>query len=247
MKSIVLSIITICFLTLSTFITNAQVKSKIEKANKQGKAVFLVVTEPSVTNTKNAEIIANKAHEIYSKSIVITMDRSNAANKELLTKYRLSGAQLPLILVIASNGVVTGGFISNQATSEKIVALVPSPKKAEVLLALNNEKSVFVVVSNKSMSKNKEVISNCEQACEQMRDKAEVVNIDLDDINEQKFLEELKVNQKASQPQTYILNTKGQITGSLSGAVDVKTLVATATKKNSSCCPSGGSGSCSPK
>ncbi|MFH1320155.1 MAG: hypothetical protein ABII90_05805 [Bacteroidota bacterium] len=223
------------------------VSEEIEKANNAGKAVFMVVTDPAVVNTTNALNTAQQAKKLHPKSAVIKMNRSDAVNKELVAKYRLAGAPLPLILVIASNGVVTGGYQVNQATADNLVALIPSPKKAEVLLTLNQRKSAFIVVSKKSMLKKKEVVSKCQLACAEMNNRAKVIEIDLDDTKEKSFLSELKVNQLATQPQTYVINANGQMTGTLSGVVDTKTLIATATKAaGGGCCPKGSKKSCGP-
>lgn len=237
--------------TLLSYVCNGSpttAKLDIEKANKAGKTVFLVVTDQGIANTAKAESIALKAKKLHPKSVIVKMNRSEAANKELVAKYRLAGAPLPLILVIASNGIVTGGYPLRQATPELLIALIPTKKKGEVMLALNQGKSVFIVVSKKSMLKRKEVISKCEIACKEMNGKAKVVEIDLDDANEKKFLKELKVNQTTAQPQTYVINAQGQITGTLNGVVDSKTLVATAAKKPAGgCCPPGSKKSCAPK
>jgi len=115
------------------FQASATVTSDLETANKNGNSVFLVVTDPNITGTDKALEIANKAKTNVTKSVVLQMNRSDAANTELVTKYRLAGAPLPLILVIASNGVVTAGYTLNQATPELLVKAVPSPKKSEVL------------------------------------------------------------------------------------------------------------------
>ena len=227
--------------------TPATVQSEIKNANKAGKVVFLVVTEPNNADNDGAMNMGKSAQKLHPKSVVVKMNRADAANKELVTKYGLSGAPLPLLLVISSNGVLAGGAMYKQATAKGLVAMIPSPKKAEVLLAINQGKSVFVVVSKKSMLKKKDVLSKCELACKEMNGKAKVIEIDLEDIKEKRFLNELKVNQTAAKPQTYVINTKGQLTGSLSGVVNTKTLIATATKKVSGgCCAPGSGKSCGP-
>ncbi len=222
---------------------------KIENANKTGKAVFLVVTDSGVVNTTKAVNTAQQAQKLHPKSAVIKMNRSDTTNKELVIKYRLAGAPLPLILVIASNRFVTGGYLVNQATPERLVALIPSPKKADVIEAMSKGKSVFLVVSKKSMLKKKGIISKCQLACAEMKNKAKVIEIDLDDTMEKQFLNELRINPSTAQPQIYVINAKGQLTGILSSVVDIKTLVATATKivSGGGCCPTGSGESCGPR
>lgn len=224
----------------------ATVKSDLETANKNGSSVFLVVTDPNVAGTDKALEIAHKAKASVAKSVVLQMNRSEAANNELVTKYRLASAPLPLILVIATNGVVTAGYTLNQATPELLVNAIPSPKKSEVLKALSDGKSVFIVVTGKSMKEKNTIMNTCQQACIEMENNARMIEISLDDPNESQFLTDIKVNKAATEPTTYVVNAKGQITGSFTDNVDATTLVASAKKVAASgCCP-GGSKTCGP-
>ncbi|MCK5422055.1 MAG: hypothetical protein KAJ08_07820, partial [Deltaproteobacteria bacterium] len=56
----------------------ASVQSDIEKANKEGKTVFLVVTEPGVTGAEKAVSIAKQANKKATKSTVIEMNRADS-------------------------------------------------------------------------------------------------------------------------------------------------------------------------
>lgn len=227
MKSFV--IFTIMLLaTINVFAVTAQ--EAIESANKSGLAVFLVVTDPGNANTQQAIDIANQAHSKIVKSEVIQMNRSDAANKELVTKYGVSNAPLPLILVIASNGVVTGGYPSYQATADLLVNLVPSPVKSDVLKALSAGKSVFLVVSSKNMKEKDEVMNTCSQACIEMQNNTKLIGLDLDDQKEKAFIAEMKIDPAITSPQTFVINSKGQVTGTFNDDVSSTTLVATAKK-----------------
>jgi signal recognition particle receptor subunit beta len=234
---------------LAAFINQAYatVKSDLETASKNGNSVFLVVTDPNVTGTDKAMEIADKAKASAAKSIVIQMNRSDADNADIVAKYRLSGAPLPLILVIASNGVVTAGYTLAQATPELLVKAVPSPKKSEVLKSLSDGKSVFIVVTGKSMAEKTTIMNTCQQACIEMENNAKMIEISLDDPKENLFLTELKVNMTASEPMTYVVNPQGQITGTFTDNVNTNTLVASAKKVAASgCCPPGSGKSCGP-
>ena len=103
----------------------ASVQTDIEKANNKGKTVFLVVTEPGVTGVEKAVSIAKQANKKVTKSTVIEMNRADSTNSQLVKKYRLAGAQLPLILVVASNGVAAGGLTVDQATPESLLKMIP--------------------------------------------------------------------------------------------------------------------------
>ena len=221
----------------------------IESANKSGLVVFLVVTDPGNASTQKAIDIANEAHAKYLKSEVIQMNRSDAANKTLVDKYGVNGAPLPLILVIASNGVVSGGYTAQQATADLLVKKIPSPVKADVLKAFSEGKSVFIVVSRKDMTEKNEVMNTCQQACIEMQNNAKLYALDLDDPKEQSFIADLKIDKTITSPQTLVINSKGQITGTFNDDTSTETLVATAKKLPAAkgCCPSGSGAGCAPK
>lgn len=225
----------------------SSVQTDIEKANKAGNCVFLVVTEAGNADNAAAINLSKEAQKLSLKSTVIELNRTDKANESLVAKYRLAGAGLPLILIIASNGTEAGGIAYlKQTTAQNLVSLVPSSKKAEVLKVINDGKPVFLVVSKKSMVK-KEVLNNCETACAEMKDGAKVVEVDFDDAAEKKFLNSLKITEIGADPQTFVINAQGQVAGSFSGIADSKTLVATATKKVSSgCCAPGSKKTCEP-
>ena len=224
----------------------ASVQSDIEKANKEGKTVFLVVTKPGVTGAEKAVSIAKQANKKVSKSTVIEMNRADSTNSQLVSKYGLAGAPLPLILVVASNGVAAGGLPAARATIESLVNMIPSPKKAEVLQALSEKKAVFVVSSRKSMADQAKVFDTCKAACSQMKNNAVFIPIDMDDKKENPFLSQLKVNALSTEPVTAVINTQKQITGSFNGPVEVKKLVDAAAKKAGGCCPGGSKKGCGP-
>lgn len=222
----------------------ASVQSDIEKANKKGKTVFLVVTEPGGSGAEKAVSIAKQASKKVAKSTVIEMNRAGSANSQLVDKYRLAGAQLPLILVVSSSGVAAGGLPANLATPEILVQLIPSPKKSEVFQALSENKAIFVVASRKSMAEREKVFDSCKAACSQMKNNAVFVPIDMDDKKESSFLAKLKVNTLSTEPVTTVINTQRRITGNFNGPVEVVKLVQAATKKASGCCPGGSKKGC---
>ncbi len=233
------------FVSYNIFADTAQ--ESIEKANKAGQAVFLIITEPGNANTQKAIDIANQAREKASKTQVIQADRSDAANIEFIAKYTVQGVPLPMILVIASNGVVAGAFYLSQASPEVLVKAIPSPARADVLKALSKDKSVFLVVSSKNMAKKDEVMNTCQQACIEMQNNAKLIALDLDDPGEKQFISDLKIDTSITSPQTYVINSGGKITGTFGDDVSPTTLVATAKKLPaakgcSKSCQSGASG-----
>lgn len=226
---------------------NSAFKSALDKAKSSGQVAFVVVTENGNAETGKAVAIAEKAKAIYKNAVVVQMKRDDATNAKLVTEWRLSGAPLPLILVVSPKGILTGGRILAQATAENIASLVPSPKKEAILEQMTSGKSVFLLVSKKGMAKKSAQLSTCQKACFEMKENAKVIEIDLDDPQEKTFLSELKISQTITEPLTYVINSSGQITGAFNGEANTATLVASAKKViTSSCCPAGSGQTCAP-
>lgn len=247
MKNLSISALIATLLVANIFMLLADTRQDIEKANKKGQVVFLVVTEKGNSQNQAAKDLAQNAQKQIAKSTVLELDRSIIVNYDLIQKYRLAGAPTPLILVIATNGCVAGGAPLQGLTADALLKMVPTPKEEGVIKAINDGHSVFVVFSKKSDTKNKKQIDACQKACSSMGDKAKTINVDIEDKNEKSFIAKFNVDNNASFPVTYVINSQGQVATSFNGITEAKNLVTAAQKKVSSgCCPPGGGKSCAP-
>ncbi len=137
-------------------------------------------------------------------------------------------------------------FAAAQVTSERLVALVPSPKKTEVLQALRGGNAVLISVNRKGMATQSGADAACAAACGQLADKCVTIRVDMDDPQEAGYLASMKVDLASTEPVTLVVNPQGEITGIYTGAADVASLVQAATKKSVPCCPPGSGKSCGP-
>lgn len=213
-------------------------KDDLDAAKKAKKTVFLVVT----TNTIKADAalkIAQQAQNQLKESIVLTLNSDDIANKELVTKFALGSAPLPIIMVIGSNGIAAGGLQEKEATAAKLVQMAPSPKKAEALAYLNEKKSVFVIGYKKSFTDRDKVVEKCKAAVTQLKGNAAIVEVDMDDPKEKALLDMIGADQKSKNTVTVVTNSKGTVTGNFNGITDSQKLVTAATTipKQSGCAP----------
>lgn len=242
MKTIFQGMITIFAFVLITTIGFSQTKDKIDKAKAKGNVVFLAVTDGSKM-IMEAKDMAAKAQKKYPKSEVITLDRTDKANAALVTKYGMSGAPMPLILVMAPNGVIGGGLQLKDATAEELVGLIPTKKQAIALLAFSESKPAFIVLYKKSMKDKAQAMAECNKAAAGLSGKAVVVDVDLDDKSEAEFLSLLKPEMTATTSHVLVFNAKGQFSDEFKTPVQSAKLVTSARKvAKGGCCP-GGSGS----
>jgi len=221
------------------------VSEQINEAAKKNKAVFLVVFNKEGAEKEKTLSIAKEAAAKNPKTIqVIELNTSDNANSELVTKYRLTGAPLPLIIVLDKNGIAAGGLVLADATVDGLLKIIPSPKYSEILKALNNQKAIFIVVYKQTMPDKAKAIENCKKTVESMNNGASVVELNIDNKNEEILITQLKVNTLATDPVIYAINKAGQVTGTFDINTSTADLKNAANKviKSSGCCP-GGSGS----
>ncbi len=217
----------------------ASTQSELTAASSQGKAVFLVVTQGNAPGTDRAMQIAQQAQGLAPATAVVVLDRGAAENQELVTRYRLLGAPVPLILVVAPNGVVAGGALLKDATPQALVKAIPTPKKAEFLLNLSQKMAVIVVISKKTMVEPRSAIFQaCTEATRRLERKVTTVVVDMDDKAEKAWLKELNVGPREAAPVTAVFNAKGQKTQVFRAVMSAEDLVKAVTKKVA-CCPGG--------
>ena len=80
------------------------------------------------------------------------------------------------------------------------------------------------------MTEKDDVMNTCAQACIEMQNNTKLIALDLDDQKEKTFIAEMKIDPTITSPQTFVINSKGQITGTFNDDVNTTTLVATAKK-----------------
>ena len=70
----------------------------------------------------------------------VAVDRGAPAEKGIVDKYRLSAAPMPLVLVFAPNGAITGGIVGPQVTEEALQNAIASPCMQKCLKVLQEGK-----------------------------------------------------------------------------------------------------------
>lgn len=225
---------------------NSKLQTELDNAKAAGKAVFVVVTGNGIAETDLAITIANEANDIYKNARVVQMNRDDEANAQLVSEWRLSGAPLPLILVISSKGFPTGGYILSQATAKNVAALVPSPKLEAVYEAIGGGKHAIVVFSRKSIPDRDEAKKIAAEAVSLLNDEAVFIEVNMDDPNETNFMDQLRIDKSSVEASiTLVFNKQGQLAGTSTSLPDATKLAAAATSPvKSGCGPGCGPAGC---
>jgi hypothetical protein len=241
MKRVPLVLAAVVALSVAGVAARAGVREDLAAAAAAGHPAFLVVTEAGARGTDRAVSLASGAAAIVPGSVVVEMDRADPANAEVVARYQLKVVPVPLVLVIAGNGVAAGGAKPHLVTAAQLARMVPTKAKAEHLKVVSDGLPDFVVFARAATPGRAEALAACRDAVARLKGKAGAVVVDLDDAAEIPFAEEMRLDPKAAKPWVLVFNAKGQRTATLEGVPEAAALVeASAKVPSSGCCPGGG-------
>ncbi len=222
----------------------------LAEVTSSGNTAFVVVIDSTTGQVEQAKALVKEARNKVLQSVMVILDRSAAENSDFVARYRLQTAPVPLILVAVKGGIIVGSVAAEKGSADMLVKMIPSPKKLEVIKALQEGKSIFLVADKKSMKSAEDIFDRCTEACRQRDNKSVLVKVDMDDKAEAEFLTSLKIDSASAEPVTIVANARGQITSTYTGPMSVEDLVQAATRSAGGCCPrtvTGGGGTCAPQ
>jgi hypothetical protein len=167
------------------------------------------------------------------------------AESEIVKKYQIDRAKLPLTLVFAPNGAITGGFEQKVTTEQLKKTLVPE-LVAKIIKAVRERKVAVVVLENSKTRFNAESSRVADEFANdpQLKGKVEIIQGNPDDPKIQEFLAQVDIKKPVSTSTLVLLAPPGgAIMGTFSGDRVTKDDLITALTPPSSGC---GSGGCSP-
>lgn len=206
--------------------------------------------------TENDQTTAMK--KVFEDAVAKVSDRATAAivqitdpaEKEIVKKFGLDRAPMPLALAIAPNGAIMGGFPS-EFTEEALVNAFGSPSTEKCMKSLQDGKLVFLCVQNASTTLNAEALQGVQdfKAEAQYANVTEIVKLDPADSAEASFLSDLKIDPQTKVAVTAFLAPPGAVIAEFEGATKKDELIAALVKASSGCGPGGscGPGGCGPR
>lgn len=202
----------------------------LAKAAAAGKYLLIVFYRNGDDETRAMKkTISSAAARLKASSI--TVDVADAAEKDIVARYGVDRAPMPLALVVAPNGAVTGGFPVS-VTEEQLSGAFVGPATASCLKALQDGKFVFLCAQNNSTSSNEDALKGVRAFREDARyaKATEIVSVDPADPAEAKFLGQVKIDPRTNVAMTAFLAPPGAVVATYSGATDKNTIVAALTR-----------------
>ena len=226
--------------------TNAVDKTgaELKRVNDAGKYAVLLFHRKGDDSSAVREAVKKVVDESKGRAEAVEAEVSDPASAGTVSKYSVSRAPLPLVLAVAPNGAVTGGF-PGKCDPKALSEAMFGPKAATCLKTLQEGKVVLVCVQN-ATSKNAEAALKTVsefKADQRISEFAESVVIDPADQAENGFLGKLRVDPKSGVATTVLVVPPGRIVGTYTNLVTKEAMFADlARAMQGSTCGSGGCG-----
>ena len=120
----------------------------IKQAAEAGKYIFMFFSKTDDDQTLAMRKVFDKAMErVADRAQWIAVDMTDSSEKAIVAKFELSRAPMPLVLAMAPNGAITGGF-PTKFEEQQLVNAFATPVTEKVMKNLQDGKLVLVCVQN---------------------------------------------------------------------------------------------------
>jgi hypothetical protein len=203
------------------------------EASAAQKHLYLYFYAPGKNDTKIKKVFDGTLQKMNTVAQSFVVNIKDPSESAIVQKFRLQAAPLPLVLVIAPNGAIVGGFPKDRITEASLTNSIATPSFQRCLRALQDGKLVFVCAVKADPSKKgpqvpKGVLDFYNDP--QNKDKAKIVSVDPTNVAEKTLVSQLRIDPNAKEATTIILAPPGSLVANLSGAVSKKDIVAALTK-----------------
>lgn len=212
----------------------------IETAEKQHQYLFLLFYDQKNDSFKAMEAVI-KTFINKSPQKILTYNALSTDNKEADTvaKYGISRAPLPIVLVFASNGAITGGF-PQKVDENQLKQCLVADITMKILKTLQEKKIALIMLQNGKTKFNPESTAVANDFSNDSRVKGYVDQIKADpaDPKNKEFLDQCKLNPGLWEATIVLIVPPGKMGGIYSGKTTKDALI-----QGLSACSSGGCGS----
>jgi hypothetical protein len=210
--------------------------------------VFFWKDEDSST-TALRKVFETATQKVAERADAVSVNVSDRGESGIVKKFGVDRAPMPLVLAIAPNGAITGGF-PGDFTEAKLLDAFASPGLAKCMKPLQEGKLVLLCVQNDKTTLNAEALEGVQsfKADERFANVTEIVMLDPSDSAESSFLGDLKIDPKTAKAVTALLVPPGSAIAEFEGETSKEQFLA-ALQSAGSCGPGGacGPGGCGPK
>jgi len=190
------------------------------------------------------EVFNSAANALAARADSVVVPITDPSEAGMVTRFRVSQAPMPLVLVLAPNGAVTASF-PGTFTREQLLSAFGSPAMERLLGAMQQGKLVVLCLQNGRTRLNAEALNGVRafKADQRYSAATEVLMLDPNSAVERPLLAKLGMNAPVDEATTILLAPPGSIIGTFKGATDKNQLITTLTSAIANCaagCQPGG-------
>ncbi len=220
--------------TAPTQPSTSKAQQTIDRAAEEGKYTFLLFFKQNDEATKAmAATIKAGLTDKAEQAVVASAQVGLPAEQALVTKYDVSRAPMPMTVVIAPNGAMTGIF-SQKVTVEALNDAFVTPTMMVTMKSLQAGKLVLVTVQGSAKGAAPAALKDF-QSDPHFKDRLVSVSMQAADPLEGKFLGQMQLDPKAKSTHTVLLAPPGVLVGKFD-AIASKDEIAAALAKAGKCC-----------
>jgi hypothetical protein len=212
----------------------------IEKAAAAGKYtfVFFYSDDGEATQSRRAAF-REVMGRIADRAVPLEVDTTDPGETRIVNRFGVSRAPMPLVLAVAPNGAITGGF-PQEFEEAQLLGAFASPCEEKSLKALQERKVVLLCVQNGNTKLNGDAMKGVQdfKADPNFGPSTEIVTLDPADPSESEFLKMLQVAPQTASAVTVCLVPPGQAVARFTGETRKETIVA-ALSSGGGCGPGG--------
>ena len=201
----------------------------LEQAAKADKYLFALFRKAEDDKTAEMrQVLAAAMDKIADRAESVEVDVTAESEEAIVNRYRLQYAPMPLLLAIAPNGVITGGF-PVRVNEESLLNAFTTPRTTTLLKALEEGKLVFVCVQNAKSEARKKAMRGVRKFKRDPRfaGATETITVDPADAAERELLENLRIDPKTPEAVTVFFGPRGRPIGEFYGETNLDELVYT--------------------
>jgi hypothetical protein len=221
-------------------------QTALAAAARQQKYLFILFYKQDDAATQSVRQTLNTAlAKRGDQASSVLVQTTDPTEKPLIDHWALSRSPMPLVLAVAPNGAVTGGF-PIKLTEQDVARAFVSPGMAACLKATQSRKLVLLCVQPTGATELPVGVREF-KADSQYGPATEIVRFQASDPAEAGFLQALQIKPAATTVIAF-LAPPGNLLGTFESTVTKQQLVDRLKSAQSSCCPGGkcGPGGCCP-
>lgn len=210
-------------------------QTTLNESTQSGKFTFIVFHRDSGEGTRALYQQTQDGIAPHAENSLITTARvDDPIERAIVEKFGIGRAPMPMTVVVAPNGAVTGLY-PRAVTGEQIAAAIVPPTMMRCMKELQDQKLVFVCLTRTDTVEVPQGVQAVQQL-PQFKDRISLVGMRLDDPAEARFYQQMQLDpQRVNGPHAVLIAPPGVLVGQFDSRATAD-LIAASIHKAGQCC-----------